>query len=442
MVTRKNRTAGTANNELTVFFEGRMVGSLQFDAKKNSFHLIYSSEWTKEGFALSPHLPLSSEHPVDAATRFLENLLPEGHGLKELARTLKVTTSNIYSLVTAIGKDATGAFTISNDEKIKPNSFREIPTPELKRRIKERAKRPITVWDGKPRLSLAGVQEKIALVIKDKKFGLGEGTLASTHILKFGNKATPHLVLNEYFCMKLMSETSLRVAKVELINLSERVLLVERFDRKWKSADEVERLHIIDGCQALDLAPAFKYEKAYGRGASTNDLLSPANIENIYGFAQSCKVPASAQLITLQWIFANLILGNCDHHAKNISYYVNEKGIEIAPIYDLLNITLYEGYDHELAFEIGGTFDLQKLNFANLKLLASELGLAPRFVANQLKKIANEIIKAIPAVKVDDLSEQEARFLEKMIDDISNRAKRLLKEASKLEPSRKKIAKK
>ncbi len=73
------------------------------------------------------------------------------------------------------------------------------------------------MWDGKIRLSLSGVQDKLPLVVlNDNKYGIGEGKIASTHILKFEKKDDIHLVLNEYFCMKLAKLCGLNVAEVEI----------------------------------------------------------------------------------------------------------------------------------------------------------------------------------------------------------------------------------
>src|SRR5690606_26987774 len=89
--------------------------------------------------------------------------------------------------------------------------LREIPLQELDQRIAEREHVPLTVWDGKVRMSVAGLQDKL-LVYLDRPLQEGgrlflvDGQrLASTHILKpdTGNPQTPHLAVNEHFCMSL-----------------------------------------------------------------------------------------------------------------------------------------------------------------------------------------------------------------------------------------------
>ena len=67
-------------------------------------------------------------------------------------------------------------------------NFIEISSDELVRKIKNINYENILVWNGKVRLSIAGVGKKLPVMIKNKKMGFGEGKYASTHILKFDKK--------------------------------------------------------------------------------------------------------------------------------------------------------------------------------------------------------------------------------------------------------------
>ena len=60
-----------------------------------------------------------------------------------------------------------------------------------------------------------------------------EPPLASTHILKPdpGRKVTPHLVVNEHFCMALAHRMELPVAEVAIYRTPRPVLVDRRFDR-------------------------------------------------------------------------------------------------------------------------------------------------------------------------------------------------------------------
>lgn len=417
---------------LKVLHGGGIAAKLSYDPEGDRFGLHYTSEWQDHGFPLSPHLPLQGEIPPDNIKKFLENLFPEEDGLRRLARILKVERSNIYGLISALGRDATGAFSFLAEGELVKTSFREISTEELTERVRKRATLSIGIWDGKPRLSLAGVQEKLGVTIKNGVYGFGDGNLASTHILKFGNREQ-HLVLNEYFCMKLAERVlgdggnGSSVAKVELLNLGERVLRVERFDRYWAGSDRVVRRHLIDGCQALNAPPAFKYQRIIPVGPDRDHYMGPVNVESLSRFCDECQVPAKARLQVLRWILLNLLIGNSDNHGKNISYFVDEAGYEIAPIYDLVNVTLYEDLNHELAFKIGDAFTFEDVKARQLTEMAREMGLEPRFVANQLKRLCISVLKHIDDLSIEGLNKSEGLFLQKMKKNIQARTRRLEK---------------
>ena len=106
-------------------------------------------------------------------------------------------------------------------------------------------------WD----VSVAGVQDKLNVFIDNAgNLGFGDGSLCSTHILKFEKKNCPNLVLNEFFCMTLSTAIGLPTAEVAFRRFgSHPALIVKRFDRKYVSDDsKVLRRHVIDGCQALN----------------------------------------------------------------------------------------------------------------------------------------------------------------------------------------------
>ncbi len=102
--------------------------------------------------------------------------------------------------------------------------------------------------------------------------------------------------------------------------------MVKRFDRIYK-INRVERLHVIDGCQMLDLSPSYKYERNFGSGRDVKDIRNGAC--KLFKMADICEVPAKAKLEMLQWSIFNLIIGNCDAHGKNFSFFVDKKGAMI-----------------------------------------------------------------------------------------------------------------
>ena len=120
---------------------------------------------------------------------------------------------------------------------------------------------PFPVWDGKVRLSIAGYQDKLQVLVEGEQLSLADGSLASTHILKpdSRNPVTPYMVANEHFCMTLAARMELSIAPVAIRRIPEPILLIERFDRQVRidradgnTVTAVLRRHVVDGCQALD----------------------------------------------------------------------------------------------------------------------------------------------------------------------------------------------
>jgi serine/threonine-protein kinase HipA len=312
--------------EINIFYQDIKVGVLSYESKNDLFYLRYSEYWKENGYALSPHLFLEKEDFEDTTIRnFISNLLPEGESLSELCRIYRIDKNDSFTLLEKIGKEAAGAFCFIKEEQIFDDViFREIKNDELTQRIKDRKEIPIVIWDEKPRVSVAGVQEKLPVAIIDGKYGFGEGRLASTHILKFGKE---ELVLNEYLSLKLAGLAGLNVNEVELIKFgTEYVIQVKRFDRVLHSASFVQRLHIIDGCQMLNLPPSFKYEKVYARG---NERVG-VSLNKIFNLINLTKVPYLAKNQIIDWVCVNLALANADAHGKNISFICSQSAIELA----------------------------------------------------------------------------------------------------------------
>lgn len=414
---------------LWVLFDGQTIGRLTYEPMADEFSFTYDSLWTSANrFSISPHIRIGEQPQKGAVTRFLENLLPEGEALRSLAQILKVRPDNLYALISAIGAETAGALTFSREPKEFVTQFRPISRDELIDRIKVRKDRSIINWDGRPRLSLAGVQEKLPIVERDGEYGLGDGKIASTHILKFGNEKAPHLVLNEYFCMRLARIIGLRVAECEMIDLGEKVLKITRFDRKWHSRDQVIRTHVIDGCQALDLPPKMKYERFLGDENHVADITGPATLKNIYDFCAHTLTPAKSQLDILHWIVFNLLIGNCDNHIKNVSFFVTDDGTSLTPFYDLVSVSMYPQFGQALAFQIGDTFVASEINAYHLAEMASELQLKKTFVATQLRKITQNTLKAVDVLEFKDLAEDEVRFAGELRSGIIERCQRFLVE--------------
>lgn len=351
--------------KLNIFHNNILLGCLHSKNNSNDFTFKYDNSWITNGFALSPSLLLNTIIDQQMAKNFIENLLPEGDGLDEIVNYFNISKNNKFGLIEAIGKETTGSLVFSANNEIDSieTSFREIPHFELCERIKKRKDIPLSVWDNKPRLSIAGVQEKLVVSIIDGKYGLADGELASTHILKF-EKHNENIVINEFISLKLAELVGVKIPNIEIIQFDgEQVLKVERFDRKIISDEKVERLHIIDMCQVSGTSVSYKYERPYGSSESTKNIRDGISFNKVFNATSFSKIPVIDKKKIIDWIIVNLCLGNCDAHGKNISFFVDNKGkLELTPFYDIVNIQLYKDkYAQELAMGFYDEFTIENL---------------------------------------------------------------------------------
>jgi len=419
---------------LEVHLGKQPIGQVVIDGKEENYRFEYIDEWKKVGYATSPHLPLEGNIPSGAIKRFLENLLPEGKGLEDLSAFTHISKQNIFGLIQAMGFETSGALHFSRENEEATPLFRPISDEELTQRIDEIESRSIIIWDKKQRLSLAGVQEKLPVLLKGGEIGLADGGLSSTHILKFQSRRNEHIVVNEYFCMLLAKESGLTVADVTLRRYRDHpVLMVERFDRTVSDGG-IERLHIIDGCQMLDLPSYYKYERNFGSGRDVREIREGASFAKLFEATNSCEIPAIAKLRILDWALFNLIIGNADAHGKNLSFFMEKKGISVAPYYDLLSILMHKGVDHEFAMAYGDEFDADKILGYPLRLFSEETGLNPKLVSQRLKALCTKVQEVLENSQIDLtlLSDKEKGFIGKLQDLIAKRAEILLVSADEM----------
>jgi len=413
-------------NFLYIHHNGVLVGKVSHDSQNSSYSFKYDKRWKSEGFEISPSLGFNG-FDDNAIKNFIENLLPEGKGLEELSVYLQISKSNKFAILKEIGFDTSGALTFSEDEMYTPyeTSFREISDQELEEKVNNMQIEPIHIWDSKPRLSVAGVQAKLPIVIIEGVMGLGEGEISSTHILKF-NKSGENVTLNEYISMKLAKELGFNVADVELKKIGrEDVLFVERFDRSIVDIKHVKKMHIIDSVQALGLPVSFKYEKNLGKNMPTIRL--GVSYIKLFSLGKKAIVPVLFKEQIIKWSIINILLGNSDAHGKNISFFVKKEGIEVAPFYDLVNVTMYNNYEQDIAMAIDDEF-----HFCDLK----EYDFKEFFEANKISTLLyfDELKSAVKRLEVlfkdmgfisDELLNENREFVETYIENIIARVNKI-----------------
>jgi len=297
----------------------------------------YSADWlgSSGGFALSPHLPLSAEPLRDGASKrpvqwYFDNLLPEEGQRVLLAGDAKLDAADAFGLLAWYGAESAGSLTLlpPDAEPQSVGSLRSLPDDALEVRIRQLPKAPLTHAAIK-RMSLAGAQHKLAVVLQDGELFEPAGATPSTHILKpdHPDEDYAHSVINEWFVMRLAKRLGLNVPDVHRRYVPSAVYLVDRFDR-LAQGPSWQRLHVIDACQLLGLDRSFKY--------------SQGSMESLAALASACRSPAVARSRLYGWLVFNALLGNSDAHLKNLSFMVSHEGVQLAPFYDLLSIAVYD----------------------------------------------------------------------------------------------------
>jgi serine/threonine-protein kinase HipA len=398
-------------SELDVYLEQELAGTLSHNPVSNQFAFSYSAQWldNPRRYPLSPHLPLevtggaTAEVHSSAVRNFFDNLLPEGRALDEAAAANKVSKSNLVGLMVALGRETAGALSLRlRHGKGKVAGFspivdvrRPLSKAELSERIRARPREPFSVWDGKVRMSIAGYQDKIA-IFEDKGewFLIDSAQVASTLILKPEplSGVMAGLTSNEFFCMLLAKAAGLPTADVRLLHVPEPVLAISRFDR-IKVQDTVRRLHVIDGCQALGISSMLKYERPYGDNADAARYRIGASLPQLFRMLQSFPDPAAQRLQLLRWAIFQVLIGNTDAHAKNVSFFNDDNGMRLAPTYDLICTLAFVGgnVDHTFAMAIGDAFTEPHMTPYQWAHLGHLVQLQPRLIANELRRMATRL---------------------------------------------------
>jgi serine/threonine-protein kinase HipA len=396
--------------QLAVWSSGNLVGRLSIVHGRWAFS--YEAEWIAQGaFALSPQLPIQAlpfeDHAANKQVEwFFDNLLPEGVIRDALAKGASLDRRNTWGLLERFGQEMAGALTVlAHDSPYPTDSYLRPVSQAALREMIDRArtgKTPLLAAFGTQHMSLAGVQEKLAIHMKeDSSMWLPEGVAASTHILKPDNfnGDFPFCPANEWLCMNLASALGLPAPKVNLLRLPEPVYVIERFDRRVTNND-VSRIHHIDLCQVCGVWSGKKYEDHGGLGIA--DLIATLD---------HSSRPALDLDRALSWIVFNYLIGNNDAHAKNLSFLMGKEKTAIAPFYDLVCVEAYLPGE-QLSMSIGGHNKPGWVEGPHWDALALEAGVRPLVVRKHLQHQIEGIEKHLPMLlQSAKLTDTEKRFL-------------------------------
>lgn len=377
---------------LYVYINDKLEGTLQADVQGG---LVFEYD-NKAQSMLSLSLPLEKRNYTNTECHgFFNGLLPENDETKKrVAAKYNINPNNDFAMLKAIGYDCPGA--ISFWEEQNPEGLHEyydiksepVTDEDLERFIKELPKKPLGTGVENLRLSLAGAQDKTAVVLIDGKIAFPDNITPTTHILKPAIKSLKETVENEYICMKTAEKCGIRVPNVEIRQAGRtKYFLIERFDRIIKDG-KIKRLHQEDFCQASNIASAYKYEADGGVSFKTCfDIIRKTSKPVVY----------INEFINLM-LFNYLILNN-DAHGKNFSILHNEDGsMDFAPAYDLLCTKIYSQLSYKMAMEIGGYYGCEEIKPEYFEQLAKEVGISYAQLAKLIKNRCEMIPEAMEEV--------------------------------------------
>ncbi|AWZ01967.1 serine/threonine-protein kinase HipA [Rhodobiaceae bacterium] len=332
------------SGKLHVVLNGRNVGILE-RASSGAISFVYSEDWLdwRNAFPISLSLKLRRQKYIGApVAAVFENLLPDNDVIrKRLAERTGAINTDAFSLLSKIGRDCVGALQfVPIDEPIEEVGYirgNELNNAEIAQLLRELRTNPlgITMGDDRDfRISIAGAQEKTALLFSDGLWQEPIGATATTHILKPRIGKLPNgldmteSVENEHFCMRLCSALGLPVAQTEILDFEDiRVLSVERFDRSWTKDGRLLRLPQEDFCQALSVPPAQKYNSEGGPG-----------IVECLRLLKTSDRPDEDQRLFLKSQIVFWMMAATDGHAKNFSVFLRPGGrFRMTPLYDVLS---------------------------------------------------------------------------------------------------------
>ena len=374
------------NRILEVWLLGQSVGQLIQADGRLSFS--YSPRWLQSPSAqpLSRSLPLRPESFDDKATRpFFAGLLPEGDKRKLVAMALQVSPQNDYALLNGIGGECAGAVTLLEPGQ-QPTGLpseqyvRWLDDGELIAILDELPRRPMLAGKDGLRLSLAGAQDKLPVVFVNGHIGLPKQNTPSSHILKPAISAVEGSVYNEGFCMALAMRLKLSVASTSIRRVADRVyLLVERYDRLRQPDGSLQRLHQEDFCQALGVAPEYKYQNEGG-----------PDLTQCFDLIRKATRPSAPQVLRLlDYVIFNALIGNHDAHAKNFSLIYTRRGTVLAPLYDTLSTAVYANLTDKMAMKIGSKYKFTEVQKQHWEQFAQAAGLSPVQVKKRILTLAS-----------------------------------------------------
>ncbi len=409
-------------NNLIVYLNNERVGSLQQD-DSGLLQFTYDQAWLEKPNAipLSRSLPLQSEvFPGKKARPFFAGILPEEGPREKIAEILGISRTNDFAMLERIGGECAGAVSLL-PEGISPTDpknarHRELTEPELQKLIAELPDRPLMAGVEGLRLSLAGAQDKLPVIVHQNGICLPLGDTPSTHILKPEPDRFAGLAVNELFCMTLAQAVGLNAPDTEYRLIGRKqCLLVQRYDRTTDEAGHTTRLHQEDFCQALGFPPERKYQ-AEG-GPTLGECIS---LLRDWSTAPVLDIPDF-----INGLIFNVLIGNADAHGKNFALLYAGGERRLSPYYDLVCTLAWPNLSRNLAMKIGGCDSVNAFTIGDWKKMAKKTGLGWPVIRERMAESCRRVLNKLGEVQAQtrEYNESVATLLH---ETIKNRADKML----------------
>ncbi len=348
-------TKGTTSRRRTLglWMNGEFVGTWRWGSGGEDV-LAYAEAWkaSPQGRPLSlslPFTPGTTPHRGKVVRAYFDNLLPDSQAIRiRAANRFRAKSTDAFDLLAQIGRDCVGALQILPDDRA-PGDVGIVEATPLEERevaaILRGAVAPPTLAstsfqddNDDFRISIAGAQEKTALLNMDGQWCRPHGATPTTHILKLpmglvGNMKLDlsHSIENEWLCSRILATYGLPVADCEPLQFEDmNVLSVTRFDRAWLDGPRgrwLARLPQEDFCQATGTPAALKYEVDGGLG-----------IDRIMGLLATSASPQRDRRTFFLTQLLFWMLRAPDGHAKNFSLFILPTGAyTLTPLYDVMS---------------------------------------------------------------------------------------------------------
>ena len=380
---------------LDVFLHDRLIGTLA--ARGRGVRFAYTAAALDDDAIppLSLSLPKQeTPFPDSKAGPYFRNLLPEQAFRRLVAAAAGTTPENSLDLLGAIGGECPGAVALWPTGVRPPSTarYRDLSPSDLGALFTARGPSQLASAVARGRLSLPGVQEKVALLRRASgRWALPVNGAVTSHIVKQADTAYAGLIENEWLAMTLARASGLQAAACERLALERPVIAVERFDRVRVGARATvvrRRLHQEDLCQVLGIEPDRKYEFDGGPGFKACAAV----------LRRHSALPAEDLESLVRWAAFNYLIGNEDAHAKNLALLQRADGLRLAPHYDLVSTEVYGGLERRMAMKIGGATNVRNVQRNDWERFARAIALDWPLVRAWLLQTMDAVRAALPAV--------------------------------------------